>query len=175
MKRCLIHSETETPKSVSSSVRQHPRKFVRIPLTVMYDESITSDDRDLFGHLSAKTYKNNAIRCNTVMFTLRDLAEILRVGAQTVSRRLGRLEAAGHIKKLSKNREKSVYRLISPVFDYKVHVESGKDAVAETTSTELPILRDKKRRCPKCKALSRIVSTSGVCDSCVREWAERLA
>jgi hypothetical protein len=174
MKRCPDKKWTEWAKSVQTRIGQYPAWYGKSPMTVLADNSITYQARVLFGIIAAKTYKTRA-KCNTVAITARGLGVLLEQSPQTICNWLKELEKRGHIEKLSKSRAKSVYRLTSPVFKYRVHVEAAPNAVAEVDSARLAILRDKKRRCPKCRQMARITSTSGACDACVKDWADRAA
>lgn len=174
MKPCKVQSFTVWAESVKSRALQFPGWFGKSPAKVLIDVSISSDAKVLHGILALKTYKTRG-KCNVVSVTTRELAALLGKTAPTISTWLKQLEIAGHIEKLSGRQAKSVYRLASPAFDYRVRVETAPGAVAEVATERLPVLRDKKRRCPKCKVMARIESTSGVCADCLAEWVNRTA
>lgn len=169
---CKAQDFTEWAKSVKARVLQYPGWYGKSPMSVLADFSISSDAKVLFGILGAKTYKTPT-KSNVISFSTREVAELFGVTAPTISNWLKELEDEKHIEKLSKTRARSVYRLLSPVFDYRVRVETGENAAAEVESKSLPMIRDKRRKCPKCKKVVRIASTSGVCDGCLSEWVAR--
>lgn len=175
MSRCKAQGFTEWAESVKSRVLQHPGWYGRIPMSVLTDLAISYECKTLFGILSAKTYKTRD-KCNTVSLTTREIAELFGNTAPTISNWLKELENAGHIVKLSKSRAKSVYQLVSPVFDYRVRVETAPNVAKETTSKELPAIRAGKRaECGKCRKPKRITSTSGICAECLEEWGKKTA
>jgi hypothetical protein len=143
-------------------------------MSVLIDGSISYQARVLFGIIAAKTYKTSE-KSNLATVTTRGLGALLGHSPQTISNWLKELESAGHVERVSKDRARGVFRLTSPVFAYRATVETAPNVVAEVESEALPIVRDKRRRCPKCKAVARIASTSGICDECLAEWRGRMA
>jgi DNA-binding transcriptional ArsR family regulator len=149
-----------------------PQWFGKTPMMVSADLSISSDAVRVFGILSAKIYKNGS---RTVSVTTRGISVLLKKSPQTIMRWLKQLENAGHIEKISGRNVRSTYRLLSPAFSYRVIVETSPNSSREVASEKLAILRDKKRKCPKCKQVRRVVSSSGVCEDCLSAWAARKA
>ena len=174
MKHCHTQSGTDWAKSVTSRVGQYPGWFGKLPVALGLDFSVSSDAKVLFGIIAAKTYKTRE-KSNHVEVTTRGLAVLFNCSRTTISRWLNQLERHGYIEKLSKTKAKSVYRLTSEAFDYRVHVETAPDAVAEISSTALPVLRDKRRPCPKCLKTAVISSAYGICATCLATWADKRA
>src|SRR5690349_20689086 len=169
MKRCPAKKWTEWAKSVQTRIGQYPAWYGKSPMSVLADNSLSYQSRVLFGIIAAKTYKTRE-KCNTVEITTRGLGALLNQSPQTISNWLKELENVGCVEKLSKNRSRSVYRLTSPAFRYKVRVEAAPNAVADVGSEALPLLRNKRRRCPKCLKTAQITSTAGVCGPCLERW-----
>jgi|GEM_PF-6283252 len=174
MSRCAINSGTDWAKSVLSRAAQFPGWFGKHPASVLLDKSISSEAKVLYGILALKTYKTRE-KSNLADASTRGMAILMGVGASTISRWMKELERSGHIERLSPNKSRGVYRLVSPVFDYRVRVETAANAVADVSSERLTMLRDKRRKCPKCGVQGRVVSTAGVCDDCLADWVRRSA
>lgn len=126
----------------------------------------------VFSLLALQNYKEGK-KTNIAQISTRELAESKGCSHTTIRRWLGELEHCGQIEKLGKARGKATYRLTSPVFEYRVAVVSAPGAVVDVSSAQLPEIRAKKAKCPKCKRIAHIASTSGVCDACLNEWVNR--
>ena len=172
MKNCKAQKCTDWAESVKSRALQYPGWFGKHPATVLLDSSVSYPARVLFGVLALKTYKTRATS-NTVQASTRGVAALMGTTAATISNWLGELQRAKHIERVSQDKTRGVYRLLSPVFSYRVKVETAPNATADVSSEHLPILRDKRRICPKCRTRARISSSSGVCDGCLRDWLSR--
>lgn len=174
MKPCKAQNFTEWSESVKARAVQNPGWFGKYPVALLLDKSVSSDAKVLFGILAAKTYKTQG-KSNVVSVSTRELAVLFTRSAPTISTWIGQLVQAGHLERISPRKAKSVLRLTSPVFEYSMRVETAPNAVADIDSGHAPMLRDKKRRCPKCRQVRHISSTSGVCDGCLSEWINRTA
>lgn len=174
MKICNSQKVTDWAKSVQSRALQNPSWFGKVPVSLLLDKSVSPEAKVMFGTLAAKTYKTPS-KSNIVSVTLRELAVLFNKTPMTISRWVGQLERGGHVERLSGQNAKSVFRLVSPVFDYHVRVETAPNAVADVMASQLPALRSKNRLCPKCKRTKAIDSTSGICAECLSAWASRSA
>ncbi len=106
---------TVLPKSVASKVERSPRRYSRIPLSVLWDQSLSYQSRIVYGTSACSAHQGN-----TASVGLRRIGEILGMSRSTTQRRIVELEAAGHIKLAPKvNGRRASYELTSPVFAQK--------------------------------------------------------
>ena len=175
MKKCPVQSGTLWAQTVTSRMGQFQGLWTHKPSSVSLDFTISSDACRVYDILCIENYKSN-FRTNLVSVTTRGLAELTGKSRTTVSRWLKELCDNNHLEKISGHGQALVYRILSPVYDYKVRVETGPNEAHETTSRELPSIRTGKRAvCPKCKKPAKITSTSGVCGKCLEAWAAKTA
>lgn len=173
-RNCKPQKLTDWAESVKSRTLQYPGWFGKTPMALLLNVSISCESKVVFGILAAKTYKTQG-KCNIAQASTRDLASILNVSNTAVSNWLKELSGAGWIERISRARCVGVYRLLSPVFAYRAIVETAPNARVLVPSEQLPLLRDKRCKCPKCRRVKRMSSSSGVCDECLKEWQRRVS
>jgi Fe2+ or Zn2+ uptake regulation protein len=175
MKKCAALSATVWAASVSSSAAQLPRFFVRKPVALSLDLSISSDACRLYDILAVENYREN-FGTNLVTISVRGVAVLLQKSPSTISRWLKQLTKAGHLEKLSGRGARSAYRLNSEVFQHRAAVQSRAGEVRMVDGRDLPAVRARrKQECPRCQKRAHITSTSGVCDECLAAWGRKLA
>lgn len=138
------------------------------------DLSISSEAVRVFLLLALQNYQNGK-KTNLVTISTRKLAEMRGTSHETIRKHLIELATHGHIEKLGKARGKATYRLMAPMFQSNFRVQTAPTIAVDIEAAQLPVVRDKKRKCPKCRKIERIASTSGVCERCLAEWVARTA
>lgn len=144
------------------------------PKTLTLDESVSDGAYRVFGLLALQNYQKGK-KTNIVHASTRELAEQKHCSHTTIRKWLKELALHGHIKILGTARGRASYKLTSPVFEYQVSVATAPGVTADVKSGKLPAIRDKRRKCPKCRLVTRIISSSGICERCLAEWASRTA
>lgn len=151
---------------------QNPRHYSMSPKTLNLDKSVSDGAFRVFSLLALQNYQNGR-KTNLVQATTRDLAEQKGCSHTTIQKFLNELADCGYIEKLGKARGSAWFRLTSPVFETRTTVTTAPRSVVEVGSAELPAIRSKRARCPKCRKTGRISSSSGVCEVCLSEWVAR--
>lgn len=174
MKNCQVQGLPDLPRTVKPKGCQNPRKFSMCPQSLTMDLSVSSEAIRVYLLLALQNYQNGK-KTNLATISTRELAQSCGVSHETIRKHLAELTTRGHIEKLGKPRGKATFRLTSPIFLYSSRVETAPNAAADVRSVQLPALRDKKSRCPKCRLVARITSSSGICAGCLAEWVSRTA
>lgn len=172
MKKCNAIDDTLWASTVTPGMLQLDRLWTKKPGAVSLDFSVSSDACRLYDVLAIENYKK-AYRTNLVTIRTRDVGALFKKSPMTISRWLRQLSDAGHVEKLSGHGQVATYRLLSRHHEYHAKVDTMPGVSATVPSRDLAVVRDKKRKCLKCGKVRRIASSSGACDVCLEEWAQR--
>lgn len=144
------------------------------PEVLTMDLSISSESIRVFLLLALQNYQNGK-KTNLVTISTRKLAELRGTSHETIRKHLKELSGRGHIEILGKARGKAAFRLTAPMFQSNFRVQTAPTVAVDIEAAQLPTVRDKKQKCPKCRKVERITSTSGVCERCLAKWIARTA
>lgn len=172
MKNWKVQEFPDSGKTGKCRGFQNPRHYSMSPKSLNLDKSVSDGAFRVFSILALQNYQKGR-KTSVVQMSTREIADLKGASHTTIRKWLGELATGGYIEKLGSARGKAAFRLTGPMFQSNFRVQAAPGVVADVETSQLPIVRDKKRRCPKCKRVERITSTSGVCDQCLSEWVAR--